>query len=147
YLRPYQGYPILVENTHYIKRLIALGGEHMRIGNDRHVYINGKRLDASTPGFENVYGFDPKLPPEKDHYSGHVNNFIGRKYINGDLAPLFPDENTELVVRPHYYLPFGDNTMNSYDGRAWGDFPEEKVVGKASFVFWPISSRFGWGYR
>ena len=43
--------------------------------------------------------------------------------------------------------------MNSFDGRAWGDFPEEKVVGKASFVFWPIGgrdripSRFGWGYR
>ena len=146
HLRTYQGYRILVENTHYIKRLVALGGEHVRIGNDRHIYINGQRLDASTPGFENVYGFDPKKQsPEKDHYSGHVND--------SGLAPLFPDATTELVVRPHYLLAFGDNTMNSFDGRAWGDFPEEKVVGKASFVFWPIGgrdgipSRFGWGYR
>ena len=46
-----------------------------------------------------------------------------------------------------HYLAFGDNTMNSHDGRAWGAFPQEKLVGRASFVFWPISERFGWGYR
>jgi signal peptidase I len=148
------GIPGLIQNTHYIKRLIALGGEHVRIGNDRHVVIDGKRLDASTPGFENVYGFDPNKPPEKDHFSGHVNGVIGRQYLPYvDLAPLFPEETKEFVVRPGHYLAFGDNTMNSHDGRAWGDFPEEKVVGKSSFVFWPIGgregvpSRFGWGYR
>src|SRR5881397_4140349 len=84
--------PDLIEETHYIKRLIARGGEHVRIGNDRHVYINGDRLDASTPGFENVYSFDPIRPPEKDRYSGHVNNFIAGKYGGDNLAPLFPDE-------------------------------------------------------
>ena len=145
--------PGLIQNTHYIKRLIALGGEHVRISNDRHVYINGQRLDASTPRFEFVYSFDPKQPPRADHYSGHVNGFVGAQYGLGSIAPLFNNETTEFVVRPHHYLAFGDNTMNSHDGRAWGDFPEEKVVGKASFVFWPIGarddapSRFGWGYR
>jgi len=145
--------PGLIEETHYIKRLIARSGEHVRIGNDRHVYINGERLDASTPGFENVYGFDPKRPPERDHYSGHVNNFIARHHGAGDLAPWFPDEKSEFVVRANHYLAFGDNTMNSKDGRDWGDFPQELVMGRASFVFWPIGdrdqapSRFGWGYR
>ena len=145
--------PGLIEETHYIKRLIARGGEHVRIGNDRHVYINGDRLDASIPGFENVYSFDPKRPPERDRYSGHVNNFIARQYGAGDLAPLFTDEKSEFVVRANHYLAFGDNTMNSKDGRDWGDFPRELVMGRASFVFWPIGdrdhapSRFGWGYR
>ena len=145
--------PGLIEETHYIKRLIARGGERVRIGNDRHVYINGNRLDASTPGFENVYSFDPKQPPERDRYSGHVNNFIAGRNLGGNLAPLFPDEKTEFVVRASHGLAFGDNTMNSKDGRDWGDFPEELVMGRASFVFWPIGdrdhapSRFGWGYR
>jgi len=139
--------PGLIQNTHYIKRLVALGGEHVRIGNDRHLIINGRRLDASTPGFELVYGFDPKQPPQKDRYSGHVNNFIARKYAPYDLAPNFPDEQADFFVPPGYYLALGDNTMNSHDGRAWGYFPQDKVVGKASFVFWPITSRFGWGYR
>lgn len=146
-LRIYQGDTILIPDTHYIKRLVALGGEHVRIGNDRHAVIDGHRLDASTPHFENVYGFDPNLPPRVDHYSGHVNEFVGRPYERAQLAPLFPDERAELAVRKNHYLVFGDNTMNSYDGRAWGDFPREKVIGRASFVFWPITDRFGWGYR
>jgi hypothetical protein len=68
---------------------------------------------------------------------------------------LFPNERVQYRVRPDHYLVFGDNTMNSTDSRMWGDaaqgvpgdIPEEKVIGRASFVFWPISSRFGWGYR
>ncbi len=142
------GIPGIIQNTQDIKRLIALGGEHVRIGNDRHVIVNGVRLDASTPFFENVYGFDPKQPPIADHFSGHVNGSV-----HPGLAALFPNEQAEFVVRPHYCLAFGDNTMNSNDGRNWGDFPEEKIIGKASFVFWPIGggdhgrSRFGWGFR
>jgi len=147
------GIPGIIQNTHYIKRLIALGGEHVRIGDDRHVVINGRRLDASTPGFENVYGFDPRRPPLADHYSGHVNGTVAARYTKNDLASRFPDAQAEMVVPPGYYLAFGDNTMNSNDGRNWGPFPQEKVIGKASFVFWPIGprddnpSRFGWGYR
>src|ERR1017187_6683117 len=35
----------------YTKRLVALGGEQVRIGDDRHLVINGRRLDAVTPHF------------------------------------------------------------------------------------------------
>ena len=139
--------PPLIPNTHYIKRLVALPGDHVRIGNDRHLIINGERLDATTPHFELVYGFDPDAPPRDSEYSGHVNASVARRYVNQNFAPKFPDERTEFIVRPGHYLAMGDNTMNSYDGRAWGDFPREKVIGKAGFVFWPISSRFGYGYR
>ena len=141
------GIPGLIADTHYIKRLVAIGGDRVRIGNDRHLIINGQRLDASTPFFENVYGFDPKEPPRVDHYSGHVNKFIAGQYGLGRISDLFPNETAEFVVPRNHYLAMGDNTMNSHDGRDWGSFPREKVVGKAGFVFWPITSRFGWGYR
>ena len=50
----------------YIKRLVALPSlKKVQIGNDRHLRINGQRLDASTPHFENVYGFNPSTPPRK----------------------------------------------------------------------------------
>lgn len=137
----YRGQDILVDNTHYIKRLIALGGERVRIGDDRHVYINGVRLDKNTPGFRKVYDFDG--PPRDSVYSGHVNNKLALEYAGRGFAPLFPDGNAEFQVRPNHYLAFGDNTMNSWDGRGWGDFPREYVVGKAFFVFWPFTSRFG----
>ncbi|HVY70805.1 MAG TPA: signal peptidase I [Verrucomicrobiae bacterium] len=139
------GYPGMIPDTHYIKRLVALGGERVRIGDDRHMIVNGVRLDASTPHFENVYTF--KGPPVKDKFSGHVNGVIAAKNGLPGLAPNFPDENTEYTVRPNHYLTFGDNTMNSADSRLWGDFPRELVIGKYGFVFWPITDRFGWGAR
>ncbi len=135
------GIPGLIQDTHYIKRLIGLSGDEIRIGNDRHVIVNGQRLDASTPHFENVYTFSG--PPQESVYSGHVNDSVSREVLGRGIAPLFPDEKTPFIVRPGHYLAFGDNTLNSHDGRAWGDFPREKVIGKALFVFWPLSSRFG----
>lgn len=137
----YRGQDILVDNTHYIKRLVALGGERVRIGDDRHVYINGRRLDTNTPGFRKVYSFNG--PPRDSVYSGHVNNKLALQYAGRGFAPLFPDGDTEFQVRPNHYLAFGDNTMNSWDGRGWGDFPREHVVGRACFVFWPLTRRWG----
>jgi signal peptidase I len=125
------------QGTHYIKRLIGLSGETLRIGDDRHVVADNVRLDASTPHFENVYGIDPEGKPAEDRYSGHVNN----------IGKIFTDGKSEFRVRPGHYFVMGDNTMNSLDSRFWGDFAQEKVVGKCFFVFWPISSRFGWGVR
>lgn len=137
----YRGQDILVDNTHYIKRLVALGGERVRIGDDRHIYINGHRLDTNTPGFRKVYSFNG--PPRDSVYSGHVNNKLALQYAGRGFAPLFPDGDTEFQVRPNHYLAFGDNTMNSWDGRGWGDFPREHVVGRACFVFWPLTRRWG----
>ena len=77
-LRTYRGQDILVDNTHYIKRLVGLSGEHVRIGDDRHVVINGTRLDNRTPGFEKVYTFEG--PPRDSLYSGHVNNKMAIQY-------------------------------------------------------------------
>lgn len=122
------------QNQFYIKRLVGLSGETIKLGPDRHAVINGERLDASTPRFENLYSFDPDTPPESDKYSGH----------------FFPQD-VEYDIRPGYYFAMGDNTMNSLDSRAWGDFPRENVIGKSFFVYWPIAnrgeSRFGLGYR
>jgi signal peptidase I len=134
-------HPSIIPNTHYIKRLIGLGGDRIRIGDDRHLIINGERLDASTPHFENVYSFNG--PPRDSVYSGHLNEKVAEQFGRRGLASLFPDEDTEFVVRPNHYICFGDNTMNSNDGRNWGDFPREKVIGRACFVFWPITTRFG----
>jgi signal peptidase I len=145
------GLPGLMPDTHYIKRLIAFGGERVRIGDDRHVVINGERLDASDPGFENVYGFDPRKPPRSSHYSGHVNGATAVLHGHAELAHRhlsnFPNEDATYTVRPNHYLVFGDNTLDSMDSRAWGDIPRDRVIGRSSFVFWPISDRFGWGYR
>jgi signal peptidase I len=154
------------QDQFYIKRLVALPGDRVQIGNDRHLKINGQRLDASTPHFENVYGFNPNQMPRESQFSGHVNDTVAdndglntRPYIQ--LAPLFPDEETvftnvlfqvtnDVTGEGHTidsYMVMGDNTCNSFDSRAWGPFPARNVIGKSFFVYWPITSRFGWGNR
>jgi signal peptidase I len=134
----------------YIKRLVGMSDERIQVGDDRHLVIDGQRLDSSTPHFEKVYSFDPKEPPRESHYSGHVNEKVHLKYepyAVVPLAPLFPDQSAVYEIRPHHYMVMGDNTMNSLDSRSWGDFPADAVIGKSFFVYWPITERFGWGYH
>jgi len=126
------------QNQFYIKRLVGLPGETIAIGADQHARINGVRLDASTPHFENVYGFKPGDLPQKDHYSGHV--------LLDDPRSLLQKPTDTLQVDPGYYAVFGDNTMNSLDSRFWHELPQTNVIGKSFFVYWPISKRFGWGH-
>ncbi len=131
-----QGLP---QDQFYIKRLVALGGERVQIGDDRHLIINGERLDASTPHFENVYSFDPREPPRDSHYSGHVKS--------PELSPLILENPTGFLVSSNHYMVMGDNTLNSLDSRRWGDFSADSVIGKSLIVYWPITDRFGWGQR
>ena len=139
--------PAMPQDQYYIKRVVAMGGERVQIGNDRHLMIDGRRLDHTTPHFERVYSFDPKQPPRPNEYSGHVNGLVASQITETIIAPLFPDESAVYTVRPEHYLAMGDNTMDSYDGRAWGDFSRSNVIGKCFFVYWPCSSRFGWAVR
>ncbi len=123
----------------YIKRLVGLSGDEIQIGGDRHLVINGQRLDASTPHFEKVYGFNANEHPRDSHYSGHVDGPM--------LAPYFQEQGGTVKVPQTDYMVMGDNTVNSLDSRAWGPFPSRYVIGKAFFVYWPITDRFGWGYH
>jgi signal peptidase I len=144
---PFTGLPAMPQDQFYVKRMVAMGGEHVQIGNDRHVVINHQRLEQSTPHFEYVYSFDPKQPARENHYSGHLNGTMAARFGGPELAPLFPDEKTEVTVRPYHYMAMGDNTMNSSDSRTWGDFSRTNVIGRYFFVYWPFSSRFGWAAR
>ncbi|MEP6663011.1 MAG: signal peptidase I [Verrucomicrobiota bacterium] len=139
-------HPLIKEDQFFIKRLVALGGEKVSLGDDQHLRIDGKRLDSSTPHFQNVYNFAPVW--QENHYFGHANDTVARQYLPLDISPYFPNAETEYVVPPKHYLVMGDNTLRSFDSRGWGPFPRDNVIGKSFFVYWPISnhseSRFGW---
>jgi signal peptidase I len=147
--RDIRGMDLSQQGQFYIKRLIGLGGEKIRIADDRHVYINGKKIDSATPNFEKVYSFNPAELPKDSRYSGHLNG----SYLGRSAPQYFPDGETEFAVPPGDYVVMGDNSANSSDSRYWGSFPRENVIGRSFMVYWPIgrqdgrSSRFGWGNK
>jgi len=71
-----------------------------------------------------------------------VSQVIIKRDVYYTLAILRPDRDPS--VRPYgtdvaegHYLGMGDNSPISSDSRWWGQVPEENVLGKAFFVFWP----------
>jgi len=149
-------FPGMDQSQFYIKRLVGLPGETVSIGKDRHVRINGRRLDSSTPHFENVYSFDTNIPAADNHflkdqfYSGHT-----LLPDSPTVHPRLQKESDTMVVEDKHYLVLGDNTATSFDSRYWGFVPEDNIIGRSFFIYWPIcslvpppnQSRFGWGQR
>jgi signal peptidase I len=149
--RGIQGLP---QDQFYIKRLVGLGGEALSLGEDHevkgvpglgtvpvgHLVVNGQPLSASTRHFENLYSYSG-APPGKKVLTYEANHYYGHAVI-GNLAP-----GSQFQVGTNDFFVMGDNTMNSLDSRYWGDFPQTQCIGKAFFIYWPITDRFGWGYR
>ena len=93
----------------YIKRVIALPGEHLEI-KDGKVYINGEELD------------EPYLKDNVITTAGDVNN------------PFY-----DLVVPENCIFVMGDNRAGSTDSRAFGCIPLDKVEGTVWIRFWPFN--------
>lgn len=98
----------------YIKRVIALPGETVRIENNK-VYVNGEELSEHY-----IQGAIDKALENGEHYN---QNFA------------------EMTVPEGHIFVMGDNRLNSQDSRApsVGPVPYEKVVGRADIIFWPLS--------
>jgi signal peptidase I len=106
----------------YIKRLAGLPGDTLRIDPPR-LYVNGKIAEGF--GFARVMA--AKLP-----YRGYA---LGRDYL--------AESTRSFVVPEHGYFAMGDNSPNSYDSRYWGQVPEENLVGRGLFVYWPFNRHWG----
>lgn len=130
------------KDTFYIKRLIGLSGEKISIGPDRHLHIDGRRLNSSNKGFEFVYSH-PKDPNGKPSYDDPIMSM----YSGHNPEGLLNVASGHTVPKNHYMF-LGDNTASSMDSRTWGTLPEKNVIGHSSFVYWPpLSPRFGWSHQ
>lgn len=115
-------------SEYYVKRLAGLPGNTLRI-NPPQLFINGHVAEQAP--FQRVMS-------EKNGYRGYSNaseNGIPGIYLSS------PDET--FTVPTDSYFALGDNSFNSSDSRYWGIVPEQNVVGRAFFVYWPFSSRWG----
>ncbi len=113
-------------HSFYIKRLVALPGELVQI-HPPHLVIDGRKIEEPegvarvTAGVDGYYGY--RLA---EHHPSILNSRAA-----------------SLLLGPGEYLPLGDNTRSSLDGRYFGPVRNEQVVGPAFMVYWPFTRRWG----
>ena len=120
---------------YYVKRLVGLPGDTLKIVSN-NLYVKPKNesefrhIKEFSPKFEKIYS-------GKGGYQGH-SNIVG--YSMGNY--LKNNFDTFTVPEDCYFM-LGDNSKFSSDSRIWGVVPRHNIIGKAAFVFWPFSRRFG----
>ncbi|MGR3296023.1 MAG: S26 family signal peptidase [Candidatus Bathyanammoxibius sp.] len=60
-------------------------------------------------------------------------------YYNSDLTSGRWAVSEPVKIGENEYFVLGDNSINSKDSRVWKFVDEDDIVGKAFFVFWPLS--------
>ncbi len=108
----------------FIKRLAGIPGDELQVRSPL-LYVNGKVAEG--------FGFN-RVMAQQNGYKGYSNP--------GSALHLTSPEAT-FPLPEHSYFAMGDNSYNSYDSRYWGTVPEENLVGRGLFVYWPFSRHWG----
>jgi signal peptidase I len=110
----------------YVKRVIGLPGETVRIQDSKVYIVNGQFPEGAL---------------------------LTESYI--------PDENTTLAkastanaefdVPQNSFFVLGDNRMNSFDSRGWGELPRSQIIGRVLILTYPlnrisVSHHVGFGF-
>ncbi len=119
-------------------------------------FVIVSRLDYrfGSPDYGDVVVFHYPGNPEEEYIKrivgmagDHIRIAEGTVYVNGQVLeePYIqaePAYSGEWHVPEDYIFVLGDNRNNSSDSHSWGPLPMENVIGRAVFVYWPLSD---WG--
>ena len=128
------------ENINYVKRLLALPGETIKVI-DGEVFIKKN----NSLNFEKLNQISDDLFFD-DQYQEEINQLIEDNYkiLNiTDNGPL--DYTPEYIIPQNKYFFMGDNRDNSSDSRVMsgvGFVPKENMIGKVWFIWLSIDTQF-----
>lgn len=130
-------------STHYIKRLVGLPGDKIRLSNSV-LYINGKAIERQKDGTFSgeINGRQRTLPQYKESLEN------GKNYHTLDIIANTAGDSTQtFTVPPKHYFFLGDNRDNSSDSRfGVGMVKEELLVGKAQVIFLSLQDSPAWQF-
>jgi len=121
------GLPFLPYEPAFIKRVIGLPGDQIRIVSNEGVFINGNRL--------NEMSYIKEVPA----YNLNVMGDIGGRTSTGSVVRPYGDgrdANAPIIVPPGKLFMMGDNRNNSEDSHIWGFLDQKRVIGRACLLFW-----------
>ncbi len=125
------GLPMLHYENAFIKRVIGLPGDHIRIKTGVGVFINGELLDESSY---------IKAAPDYDlNVLGDIGGILGdsmREYYRPFGDPEHANE--PVIVPPGHLFMMGDNRNNSLDSHIWGFLDQNRLIGRSCLLFWRI---------
>lgn len=119
------GLPMLPNEPAFIKRVIGLPGDHIRVQANNGVYINGQLLDESA--------YIREVPDYDLNVLGDIN---GRNTQNQYIHPYESKKNDPIIVPAGHVFMMGDNRNNSEDGHVWGFLDQKRVIGRAWVLIW-----------
>ena len=129
--------PGLSAGQHYIKRLVGLPGEKISVIHP-HVYADGVKV-------EGLFGMDRVAAMQESETGGMKYTGYHCTMDEGmpQVTSSFLSTTADVIQLDDKFLPMGDNTLNSWDGRYWGGVPRTQMLGPGSCVYWPLSRRWG----
>jgi len=123
-------FPNVRTNTFYIKRCAGIPNDKLML-DPPYLVANGQRLTEPYPFYRLVNATN-------QGYRGYTlpSSRVSKR-------PVLATREDVLQLADDEYLPLGDNTRYSLDGRYFGPIKQRDLVGPAFMVYWPISKRWG----
>ena len=114
------------------------------------VLVNRLAYRFSLPERGDIIVFDPPFQSPEPYIKrviglpgDEISIRDGTVYVNNTAIPE-PYIRERPVARGTWLVPeetvfvMGDNRNNSSDSRSWGPVPDENIIGRAIFVYWPL---------
>lgn len=132
---PYEDHP---DHPHYVKRVIGLPGERLRVVG-RRVFINGKPIEEPYAVYDPAITFgDPferGFPPTAREFTR--GPAVREEWSRDILSHV---EAGELLIPPGHYFVMGDNRDSSSDSRFWGFVPRNSIMGRPILIYWSVTA-------
>lgn len=125
-----EGGPSNLVDKYYIKRIGGVGGESLEI-KEGGLFVNGKARKEVEPFLRNA------------RKEGEYNGYEYPSYNPVNPPKLMTRLGESVAIPKGKFIALGDNSGNSLDSRYWGFVPENSIIGKAFFIYYPFTKRWG----